>query len=157
MDNATRVERLMMMNDMLKNHSKLFKTVTFDLGIWAEGMEEGKDGSIVAGSCGTAACAVGSACIYKPFNKLGFVLEGTENSEQYPVYGEYTGWSAVRHFFGITYDEANHLFSEDFYESHNPTAKQVAKRVRELVVKYTHAEQQPVQPEASISTDELPF
>jgi len=98
------------------------KSVKFDLGTWVN-----------VGSCGTAACAVGSYMIDPWFKKQGFVVADHTvecrviSHESYPVYKGYGGWSAVQSFFGIDYTIAQWLFTEQRYKQ--PTAYNVKRRV----------------------------
>lgn len=64
--------------------------------------------------CGTVACAVGWATLYPPFKRAGF-----RDQDGAPILiGEggiysYSGWDAVREFFGLTKDEALSIFQSN--------------------------------------------
>ena len=118
------IKRLEMMVDMLERHSELFPNTKFDLSGW---------------HCGTAACAVGSACFHKPFMKMGLTLNIHTQS---PAYKGSYNWVAVEEFFGLTFTEAIHLFSRQKYPCYmedghpdEPTTKDVIKRVRKQIAK----------------------
>jgi hypothetical protein len=72
-------------------------------------------------SCGTAACAVGWACEYPPFQEEGFAFKTpTHRSETgSPAYGDRLGWGAVSSFFGMSSEKASMVFmstrSQDTY------------------------------------------
>lgn len=105
MDNRTRLRRLKMLKDMLLKHDEYFPEAKFDITVWV-----GEDG-VQKLDCGTAACALGSACFYKPFNKLGLRM----HERGWPVYMDEDGdihdsLEAAVHFFGIRYFETKWLF-----------------------------------------------
>lgn len=60
-------------------------------------------------SCGTVACAGGFATVI--FHKRGLQLKMTEGEISTPSYLGYKGFSALQHFFGLSDDEANRIFS----------------------------------------------
>lgn len=83
--------------------------------------------------CGTAACAVGSACFIPEFKRLGLRLRQV-GSAWYPVFKGDAGYTAAARFFGISWGAAETFFCPDSYkpdEQGNPLA--VATRIREFV------------------------
>lgn len=93
-----------------------------------EGREKVNKFDIEIWKCGTAACALGSACMLPEFNKAGLKLDGAA----LPAYKGYSESVAGAEFFGLDYDEACLLFMPWNYKD-NPTPKTVAKRVREIL------------------------
>ena len=87
------IERLKHLSDILKN----VKPENFRLNIW---------------HCGTAACAVGHACMDPVFNAQGLSLYRFINV---PIYEDATGWGAVKEFFGLSWRKAHYLFDADEY------------------------------------------
>ena len=87
--------------------------------------------------CGSAACAVGWAASDPQFKKEGFKLYsglfGPDDNRQVftPSYGDLGGWSAVEKFFGIDFDHAQYLFSDEAYGS--ATKEHVIQRIEEFV------------------------
>lgn len=80
--------------------------------------------------CGSVACLVGHAVYDRWFNEQGLTLAMTGTLS--PQYAGVQGWPAVCVFFGLTDDEARHLFAAASYD--DPTdAKSVASRIREFV------------------------
>lgn len=123
--------RLRMLVKMLRNHDKIFqaprkkKKIKFNISFWygTEGIEVNK--------CGTVACAVGSACLYKPFNDLGLEL-----SFEAPLYKDQRGWHAVHDFFKIGDKESQFLFSQKHYLISgfcHVNAKDVANRIEKFI------------------------
>lgn len=98
----------------------------FDMDAW---LRESAD-------CGTAACGVGCAMLSPWFQKQGLETRKTRDWRgrmiQAPAFGRKLGWKAVQAFFGISEDEAVHLF-DPFRYDRNPTPKQVARRIRAFV------------------------
>jgi hypothetical protein len=87
------------------------------------------------GDCGTAACAVGHACLLKEFNKQGLRIEKADDGHWTPVFDGVKSWFAVTTFFGLKQGHASRLFSAECYTK--PTPKLVAARIRELVAEQT--------------------
>lgn len=151
MDNKLRIERLTELQGMLTHHDQLFKKVArFDIRSWFETGRAFRD-------CGTAACALGSACLHKPFIKQGLGLTTVfHDHHKYPTINgkdyERDGWSVGAEFFGITYGESEYLFDPGhYYPGHyynaddygldekpvqNVKPEHVAKRVEKLINKY---------------------
>jgi len=106
---------------MLRNHSSIFPNTEFDLNSWEEGSEDGR-------TCGTAACAVGSAMFWWPIRLLG--LQAKEYGGGFvPKYKKWDNWTAVIKFFGLSSKDADYLFDISNYEVYDPTADQVADRI----------------------------
>ncbi len=113
--------RLRMMIKMLENHEKIFKSpkrkekVEFNISLW---------------NCGSSACAVGSACVYAPFKRLGLRL----NRYDIPEFKGKEGMQAVETFFGISTRKAAMLFTDEGYvPCFNVTAQQVADKIRKYI------------------------
>jgi len=103
---------------------------------------------ITSWCCGTAACAVGTACLNPWFNSEGLSFRGNipcykdlSSSE----YAEVTHWTAVSKFFEISLEHAHYLFlgvsyvddfdeETDYEEDIVVTPAQVAERIREFIV-----------------------
>lgn len=142
------------------------KGIKFDLNYWQEHLDQDyveptvskvKGKTVV---CNTAACALGSAAMYTPFTKLGLGIRGYA-----PAYSGYNDFAAGAVFFGITEEESHFLFGPFKYTNqseqgkflkswhdryvtplikkyqpkpltYEPTAKDVARRVRILLNHY---------------------
>lgn len=140
----TKLKRLNILVDMLNNHKTYFPKFKFDLENWAKNNKAGaKVECLLDGTCKTAACAIGSAMLFKPFNRMGLkgVYSGPlwnanislyEGSSFVPSYGGEKGWPAVQQFFDISFTEAVELFDLISYST-NPLAKTVAKRVQKFI------------------------
>ncbi len=112
----------------------------FDLRSWAEkGFPQKK--------CGTTACAGGWATVCFPksglklsgflFLESGLKLKAVSDSGfLFLEYKGYNGFAAVAQFFGITFEQANHLFSPSSYNLRSNKKSNVAKRLRELAKDY---------------------
>jgi hypothetical protein len=134
MKNDIRLKRLKRLKRMLDNHDKLFTKTKFNINGWCL-TKVNKKGEV----CNTAACALGSACLYKPFMKEGLKLDGNN----LPTYKRHEEFDAGAKFFGITDSESNYLFSPSAYNSSylekpikNVKPKHVALRVQELIKQY---------------------
>lgn len=114
-------ERLMRLHDLLVADAANPEGVRFDLGVWAvpfvenEEEDEADPNWVPRVSCGTAACAVGLACVSGEFAKDGLVGQMGYDSI-YPAFDDYRHWPAVKLFFGLNDDEATFLFTEHVYE-----------------------------------------
>lgn len=167
MNKKLRIERLTELEYMLLNHKKVFKAqgIIFDLGNWAEKVCDYTAAKIFSKKkgvadkkelCGSAACALGSAAIHDPFVKQGLCLKNdgvsseSETDEDgleiikyeadfIPFYKGAEGVNAGAKFFGIDDYEADHLFMPGAYDNDNPSAKEVAVRVRKLINDYQEA------------------
>lgn len=139
----TRLRRLRELSRILKNHSKLFPTIKWDIREWEEKLE-----------CGTAACALGSACHHAPFKRAGLKMrvdtwgDDEQFAEFTPMFKGETEMAAGASFFGISYEEACWLFDPCYYHKRSGgyynsavvnkyvTPKVVAKRVDKLIKHY---------------------
>lgn len=81
--------------------------------------------------CGTSACAVGHAALDFEFRKQGFFLT-TSGYGFYPVYRGFESWDAICAFFGLTQDQALHLFTRERYDR-KPTPEDVRRRIKEIL------------------------
>ncbi len=141
MDNKLRLERLTELQGMLTHHDQIFKKkIRFDIDLWQD-------------DCGTAACALGSACSHKPFIEAGLEIGKYNDSNNFwPRLDGEIGFEAGAKFFGITEDESQFLFDPDTYndpedyelcekygfKDENLSVKpdDVALRVAKLIEKY---------------------
>lgn len=89
-------------------------------------------------SCGTTACAAGSAALHPWFNERGLYLinqaDGDEEPEWTIQYGKKTAFQAAGAFFGIDYSESIYIFSPSSYTSdevQNPHV--VAARIKAML------------------------
>jgi hypothetical protein len=88
--------------------------------------------------CGTVACAMGWAALYKPFSDLGFrfkVVRYFDYHKNYPVifatlvYEESESWDAVSIFFHLTIEESFYLFDCNSYLDIEPSLVNVLSRI----------------------------
>ena len=81
--------------------------------------------------CGTACCAVGGAAQLPWFLARGLsAVRPSPDAHFFKLqFGGYEDWEAAEEFFGLTEEQAAHLFSEDAYKSRNPKRETVAKRI----------------------------
>ena len=79
--------------------------------------------------CATTACWIGWCAQDEWFNEQGLML-GIAGA---PHYRTCWGWDAVREFFGLRSDQAEHLFSQSAYTRGNRA--DVARRVKAFVKK----------------------
>jgi len=114
------IQRLQMLAELLDK----VKPDSFNISFW-----------IANNNCGTVACAVGHACMHRPFNEMGLTLLGA--SPQFIIDGKaIKGWSAVYQFFDIDIDTADHLFFVNAYPQKERTpAHVVAARIRAVIAK----------------------
>lgn len=101
MDKQTRIRRLKELHSMLVTHQEVLPGVKFNLNYWQS-------------ACGTAACALGSAAIHKPFVEEGLELAGGIFGKS-PWYQNNSGFAAGKKFFGISGQEAYFLFAPSQY------------------------------------------
>ncbi len=106
------IERLQHLITILQN----VKPEAFDLSAW---------------HCGTVACAVGHACLDPVFNRQGLKLWDA-GSGLIPCYADNIRWGAVHEFFDLTYNQAQHLFSDSAYRG-AATARYVIARIESLI------------------------
>lgn len=122
--------KLRMLAHMLSNHDFYFPNVRFDLSGWVEQDATKK-------TCGSAACAVGSAIYWKPFQLLGLKPKtsgGFFGEVRYiPKYKDEENWDAVTKFFGIDLEIARWLFEIDKYPENDPQPEAVVERIREVL------------------------
>jgi len=87
--------------------------------------------------CGTAACAVGLACLSGIFADEGLSHYRLDDGGIVPIFGDTENWQAVQAFFGLTRKQSHRLFDSDKYEiSKGPiAAAAVARRIRATVNK----------------------
>jgi len=143
----TRINRLKKLKYMLDNHDKIFPKAGFDMGTWAHSEGTCPPATL---SCGTAACALGSAAFYPPLKKAGLKMGG-DSRFLCPKYGLLSGFGAGKAFFGISWVESGWLFNPDRYTtatgprykinslSRYITPKVVAKRVAALIKAYSNS------------------
>jgi hypothetical protein len=97
-------------------------------------------------NCGTVACAVGWAALYKPFNDLGFKLSTEEvnydcmhrSYTKCNVFFEgYSSWDAVNNFFNISMQESAYLFVDETYleEGLAGSLEDVITRINDFLIK----------------------
>lgn len=114
MNNATRLKRLKQLKYMMENHSKIFPDSKLNMDTWVEPDDRVK--------CGSSACALGSACFYKPFQKQGLKYNGFRSLKDVndwnlqPEYKGETDFPAGEKFFGITEDQSHFLFHPERYQ-----------------------------------------
>lgn len=87
----------------------------------------------VPSRCGTVACALGSAGLYRTFREAGLK---TNNKQGEVWYREHEGFYAAQEFFGISYVQSLKLFSGLHYTAISPRILTVAKRVDNLIKQY---------------------
>lgn len=134
--------RLLKLAGMLDEDAKKETGIKFDLGLWGCVLDAGLEDvpEEISVNCGTAACAVGLACISGKFKRAGLTYRAQSkdslggNNFQ-PVFGLDEGFDAVKNFFAISYREAEHLFSYTAYPDTRGAAAEraVAKRIRSFV------------------------
>lgn len=115
-------ERLQQMVTMLRE-LPVDGMIGFDLGNWYDSEHP----------CGTAACAVGHACLNPVFIRQGLTLDRGILFES-PKFGDAHGWDAVEAFFGLEPSDAKFLFFEESYDEYAPTAGDVASRIERFMV-----------------------
>lgn len=114
-------------------HADPSRRAHFHLDNWVEKCATGTPvgEQLVEPTCGTTACAVGTACFDPWFNEQGLHHKQYVNT---PVYVtdtvEYRGWNAVAEFFGITVYAAYTLFSSEYYNERHSGPADVARRIR---------------------------
>lgn len=118
------VERLQQMVAMLRGLPPTHH-IGFDLTDW---------------HCGTAACAVGHACLSPWFQAEGLSLRQDWGGVT-PMFGDFDGWEAVEKFFGLSNDDAEHLFYRWKYPKYgvDTTAPEVADRIEQFIAEHAEA------------------
>jgi hypothetical protein len=136
--------RLLKLADLLEADAKNRKGIKFDLEVIASkavgrdgDYEEFEPGEVPEINCGTAACAVGLACISGAFKHSGLSYQITGWGLE-PKFVALVGWSrAETTFFGLTEDESTFLFREDSYPIGKTRGavgeRYVANRIRDFV------------------------
>jgi len=143
--------RLLKLADLLEADAKNKTGIKFDLGLIARKAptadrpyhEDFSPREPIPVDCGTAACAVGLACISGAFAKSGLSYSISRDNGLMPKYRRPDGktfsqWtSATTAFFGITPDECQFLFTQWRYPVGKTTGaigeRYVAKRIRNFV------------------------
>lgn len=129
---AMKVERLKKLADYLRKvpESK------FSLYTWCRSPNYVYDSP----DCGTTACALGHAGLMPAFRKAGLKTEASENGGRVCLTprgkrAASTSWNekAGMEFFGLTHDEALYLFFPGHYPINERTAKDVAKRIKQMI------------------------
>jgi hypothetical protein len=132
-------QRLLKLAEVLENFDTERKNLVvpvgaFDMGTWANGLA--MNGALHRReSCGTAACAMGTAMLHPWFRRRGLQV-GMEHGPGFgtsPYFDGWTGFSAAEAFFGIDHYESNHLFDDSAYPRTRRGPKSVAKRIRAFV------------------------
>lgn len=133
-------------SSFLEGWQEIFENpVGFHLGTW--GGEDYSDAYTDYHHCGFTACAVGHAILDE---RLPQLITRDYDFDLVPMYGDETQWAAVASFFGITEEQANHLFSEQAYPPYNAdedeehravSPNEVAIRIHQLLAEDpAHAE-----------------
>lgn len=133
--------RLSKLSDLLEADAKNPKGIKFDLHFWggvANGAPNKAPPSTLPLNCNTVGCAVGLACISGAFKREGLGWRPDDNENNIiPMYRGCGGFSAVRDFFDLAYDESDFLFAHDRYPKSQRRGKRgelaVAKRIRDFV------------------------
>lgn len=120
-------------------------TENFSLSRWVSSDYSGGDkavGELI--ECGTVACAIGWACLHKPFQQLGLSLKVNDDHESLlPCYrnpksrfaSELWGQIAICNFFNLKPQECDYLFYADAYRQDNvePSIANVVSRIQNFV------------------------
>lgn len=143
--------RLLKLADLLEADAKNKKGIQFDLSVIARKAstearpwnEDFSPREVVPVDCGTAACAVGLACISGAFARSGLSYSITIDSGLMPTFRRpdgktYRNWgTATPAFFGITRKQSDFLFTPWRYPIDMRTGaageRYVAKRIRDFV------------------------
>jgi len=127
MNRKTRLNRLRKLRHIMLNHDRVFVPgnkdnangkVLFDINTWGEELTRQR---ARVSHCNTAACALGSAGLYKPFRRAG--LKTDPSMCMAVTYREpgarasfrELGFSAGEKFFGISRYESQFLFDPLYY------------------------------------------
>lgn len=121
-------------NRRLLKLAKFLRTLPrkrFDYRTWTGSDWEGAQDL----SCGTTGCALGWAATMPTFRRLGLrLIAGFGYLRGFPKVGRKVGSAAAEVLFGISVNEAEHLFMPGFGED-NATPKHVAKKIERFVAK----------------------
>lgn len=111
-------ERLVFLADALDADADNKKGIKFDLGSWMRDSGGPGRSFLTQDSrerkldCGTAACAVGLACLLPEFQAEGLSASWNKGySAIIPEYGSARGYMAAALFFGISVHQAEQLFA----------------------------------------------
>ncbi len=134
MKNHVRMKRLYQFLHLMENYNEYFREeeIEFNISNWFKG--ELRHG------CGTAACALGAACLYPPFKRAGLKLRiEKEWGVPCPTFKGSVELNAGEIFFGITYEEAADLFFGSRYRTGwaGTRPHHVATKIRKLIKKYS--------------------
>ena len=112
------IERLQILSAALRKDAVDPKGTSFSLSTWLK-FDERKGPAI---ECGTEACAVGLACLTPELQAQGlryirvsYAHDDQQGPYAVPAFGTARDWEAVEEFFGLTDEEAFHLFNQDAY------------------------------------------
>jgi hypothetical protein len=118
--------RLEQFEEMLRDIKNKVPTVeVFDMNAWRDTFDPEENDlepilllhTIKEGSCGTAACALGSAGLYGPLR-----AKGLKTTEDEVVYENETGFEAGAAFFGISITQSFWLFhASNYHPAFNET------------------------------------
>lgn len=104
---AVNIEALEKLGEVVDN----IDPKTLNMDDWVSGVNE----------CGTVACIIGHACMNDWFKEKGLRLEDAPKvSHITPAFEDELGYSAIERFFGISFNNADRLFSGDYYEDMFP-------------------------------------
>lgn len=154
-----RYDRLKKLEWLMDNYKKELPVINhgitvFDIGTWLSAEEDdytGKECTFVDGvrqwTCGTSACALGSAMYHPWFQKRGLV---PNRDGDLPAIKRrsHKGFAAGAFFFGISSDDSEYLFGPDSYRwddndifvgTSNIVPADVAEHVRILVARLKKA------------------
>lgn len=129
------VKRLQKLADKLKTVPR----DKFDIEVWMDGLTHydnlwcAKPNGKVLGDCGTTGCAMGWACTIPSFKRAGLKYNVVKGCL---TYKGNTYLDAAVAFFKIDRETATSLFLDSGYNKHNPTPKQVAKKIEKGIKKY---------------------
>lgn len=143
-------KRLLKLADLLETDANNKNGIKFDLAVIAaparnESGHFGRfdQGRAVEMNCGTAACAVGLACISGEFEKSGLSYRIKDSGAFVPVFRTREGktyrdfWSAEMKFFGLNEPQNEFLFCAWQYPKGKTKGaigeRYVAKRIRDFV------------------------
>lgn len=146
-------ERLEKLAWLMENYKKELPRINhgitdFDMSNWLEPSYEDRDsglaykecsiGKLKQWSCGTSACALGSAMYHPWFIEQGLVPSRDGRTPNLIVgcrRSPLGGFAVASKFFGITDEQSEWLFDPEKYDDDGPniTPAQVAKRVRTLI------------------------
>lgn len=127
--------RMLTLATLLEADAKNKYGLKFDLGTWGDGVDRNHMGL----DCGTRACAMGLAALSGKFKRAGLRYKIRDNSDFFGdstnlvvMLGNRRGFSAAQKLFDLSEDEAEWLFSKNYYtlEQGKGAERAVAKRLR---------------------------